>query len=72
MKYIKSLYVYHPRFIEQLTKYRRFIPYCQVVEANNGQEALNLLDHIKPHLILSDVMMPGKLLKYASCMVKYP
>ncbi|THH05145.1 hypothetical protein EW145_g5011 [Phellinidium pouzarii] len=41
-KYIKSL----------------FVSFCQVVEASNGQEALHLLDSIKPNLILSDVMMP--------------
>ncbi|KAI5119585.1 hypothetical protein M0805_006470 [Coniferiporia weirii] len=41
-KYIKSL----------------FVPFCRVVEASNGQEALHLLDEIKPNLILSDVMMP--------------
>ncbi|KAL5528950.1 hypothetical protein ACEPAG_4924 [Sanghuangporus baumii] len=41
------------RYIKSL-----FIPFCQVVEASNGQEALSLLDEIKPNLILSDVMMP--------------
>ncbi|KAH8117651.1 hypothetical protein DFH11DRAFT_1724631 [Phellopilus nigrolimitatus] len=41
------------RYIKSL-----FDPFCQVAEASNGQEALNLLDEIKPNLILSDVMMP--------------
>ncbi|KAL5490593.1 hypothetical protein ACEPAI_5427 [Sanghuangporus weigelae] len=41
------------RYIKSL-----FIPFCRVVEASNGQEALSLLDEIKPNLILSDVMMP--------------
>lgn len=38
----------------------RLSPFCRVVEAAHGQEALNLLDRVKPNLILSDVMMPGE------------
>ncbi|KAI0320178.1 hypothetical protein OF83DRAFT_1281345 [Amylostereum chailletii] len=35
-----------------------FYPYCQVVEAINGQDALNMIADAKPNLIISDVMMP--------------
>ncbi|TRM62099.1 hypothetical protein BD626DRAFT_548830 [Schizophyllum amplum] len=33
-------------------------PYCTVVEASNGKEALELAIQKKPHVVLSDVMMP--------------
>ena len=34
-------------------------PYCTVVEASNGQEALDLAIKTKPNVVLSDVMMPS-------------
>ena len=49
----------------------RFIPYCQVVEASNGQEALHLLDEVKPNLILSDVMMPGMLFLFLGYLLRF-
>ncbi|KAL1744064.1 hypothetical protein HDZ31DRAFT_39460 [Schizophyllum fasciatum] len=33
-------------------------PYCKIVEACNGQEALDLAMRAKPNVVLSDVMMP--------------
>jgi hypothetical protein len=36
-----------------------FLPFCQVVEAVNGQDALDKLERVKPDLVISDVMMPG-------------
>jgi len=35
-----------------------FSPFCQVIEATNGREALRLAIKLQPNLILSDVMMP--------------
>lgn len=35
-----------------------FSQYCQVVEARDGQEALELCQKSVPDLIISDVMMP--------------
>ncbi|OCF72550.1 hypothetical protein I204_06932 [Kwoniella mangroviensis CBS 8886] len=35
-----------------------FSPYCRVVEAVNGKQALELAQRTPPHLILSDLMMP--------------
>lgn len=37
---------------------RMFAPYYEVVSATGGQEALMLLEHISPDIIVSDVMMP--------------
>lgn len=37
---------------------RMFAPYYEVVSATGGQEALMLLEHISPDIIISDVMMP--------------
>jgi signal transduction histidine kinase len=37
---------------------RLFTPYCKVIEASSGQEALNLARRSPPDLILSDLMMP--------------
>lgn len=42
-----------------LMRRRRFTSFCQVIEASNGQEALHMLDEVRPNLILSDVMMPS-------------
>lgn len=35
-----------------------FAPYCKLVEARDGKEALDLCETIEPDLIISDVMMP--------------
>ncbi|WVQ64073.1 uncharacterized protein L199_002232 [Kwoniella botswanensis] len=35
-----------------------FSPYCRVIEAVNGKQALELAQKTPPHLILSDLMMP--------------
>jgi PleD family two-component response regulator len=35
-----------------------FAPYCTIVEARDGQEALELCEKSPPNLIISDVMMP--------------
>jgi putative two-component system response regulator len=32
---------------------------CRFVSASGGQEALDLLDHVRPDLVLLDIMMPG-------------
>ena len=39
---------------------RIFAPYCKIIEASNGEEALHLAQTLtpKPNLILSDLMMP--------------
>jgi signal transduction histidine kinase/FixJ family two-component response regulator len=37
---------------------RIFSPYCEVIEASNGEEALAIATASQPDLILSDVMMP--------------
>ncbi|TDL18928.1 hypothetical protein BD410DRAFT_792720 [Rickenella mellea] len=49
--------------VEDSSDMRRYMksllaPYCKVVEAPNGQEALQILNFVKPSLILTDVMMP--------------
>ncbi|KAI0035068.1 hypothetical protein K488DRAFT_44039 [Vararia minispora EC-137] len=35
-----------------------FHPFCQVIEAVNGQDALDKIDRVRPNLVISDVMMP--------------
>jgi len=35
-----------------------FRRHCTVMEASNGEEALAIVQKVRPHLILSDVMMP--------------
>lgn len=35
-----------------------FSPYCKLVEARDGKEALDLCETVQPDLIISDVMMP--------------
>jgi CheY-like chemotaxis protein len=35
-----------------------FAPYCNLIEARDGQEALKLCESHAPDLIISDVMMP--------------
>jgi CheY-like chemotaxis protein len=37
---------------------RIFAPFCKVVEATNGKEALSMAKANPPNLILSDMMMP--------------
>lgn len=46
-----------------------FSQYCQVVEARDGQEALELCHKSIPNLIISDVMMPrvSLILVFNSC-----
>jgi YesN/AraC family two-component response regulator len=36
-----------------------FAPFCGVVEARDGQEALDLCKNSAPDLIITDVMMPN-------------
>ncbi len=36
-----------------------FSPYCTIIEAKDGQEALAMCQTAKPDLIISDVMMPN-------------
>ena len=38
---------------------RIFTPYCRVIDASGGEEALDLALRDPPDLIISDVMMPG-------------
>jgi len=35
-----------------------FAPFCRVVEARDGQEALDMCQKSVPDLIITDVMMP--------------
>ena len=35
-----------------------FAPFCRVVEARDGQEALDMCQKLVPDLIITDVMMP--------------
>lgn len=35
-----------------------FAPFCRVVEARDGQEALEMCQNSSPDLIITDVMMP--------------
>lgn len=51
----------------ELIGYDRLSPFCRVVEASHGQEALKLLDRIRPNLILSDVVMPGACVTRNAC-----
>lgn len=43
-----------------------FAPYCKLVEARDGQEALDLCEQDVPDLIISDVMMPRVCLPFRS------
>lgn len=36
-----------------------FAPFCTVVEARDGLEALNLCKKSLPHVVVTDVMMPN-------------
>lgn len=36
-----------------------FAPFCGIVEARDGQEALDLCKKSAPDLIITDVMMPN-------------
>lgn len=36
-------------------------PGCQILESENGEDAIRVFDREKPELIIMDVMMPGKL-----------
>ncbi|KAI0035069.1 hypothetical protein K488DRAFT_83402 [Vararia minispora EC-137] len=42
------------RYIKSL-----FTPFCHVIEASNGEEALKIIGTVRPNLVISDVMMPG-------------
>lgn len=35
-----------------------FAPFCSVIEARDGQEALDMCQKSVPNLIITDVMMP--------------
>jgi CheY-like chemotaxis protein len=41
-----------------------FAPFCGVVEARDGQEALDMCRKSRPDLIITDVMMPVVRLSY--------
>ena len=36
-------------------------PGCQILESENGEDAIQVFDREKPELIIMDVMMPGRL-----------
>lgn len=38
----------------------RLRPYCKIIEAQNGIDGLVAVEEKSPDLVLSDVMMPGK------------
>lgn len=42
-----------------------FAPFCNVVEARDGQEALEMCGKSVPDLIITDVMMPNVSLSMA-------
>jgi CheY-like chemotaxis protein len=44
---------------EWFTRNLKSIGYSQIKEAVNGQEAINLAEEYKPHLVLMDTKMPG-------------
>jgi CheY-like chemotaxis protein len=36
-----------------------FAPFCTVVEARDGQEALDMCRQSLPHVVVTDIMMPN-------------
>jgi DNA-binding response OmpR family regulator len=43
------------------------IPNCQIFNAKNGSEALNIVRVERPNIVFLDVMMPGEIDGYAVC-----
>ena len=43
---------------DRILTFRSFVQYCSVLEASNGAEALDIINHTRPDLVLTDRMMP--------------